>query len=81
MSNCNGDASHEEIVNGYGENGDLEINNQENDNVDDNVDDTENENGKIIKNTRNSGKRLNHIMKQYFSWLLKMIRNFCIKYQ
>ena len=44
MSNCNGDASHEEIVNGYEENGDLDINNQENNNVDD----TENENRDIF---------------------------------
>ena len=50
MSNCNGDASHEEIVNGYGENGDLEINNQENDNADD----TENENGKNNSNQDSS---------------------------
>ena len=50
MSNCNGDASHEEIVNGYGENGDLDINNQENNNVDD----TENENGKNNSNQDSS---------------------------
>ena len=46
MSNCNGDASHEELVNGHGENGDLDTNNQE----DNNVHDTENENGKNDSN-------------------------------
>ena len=50
MSNCNGNASHEEIVNGHGENGDLDINNQENNNVDD----TENENGKNNSNQDSS---------------------------
>ena len=50
MSNCNGDASHEELVNGHGENGDLDTNNQE----DNNVHDTENENGKNNSNKDSS---------------------------
>ena len=50
MSNCNGDASHEELVNGHGENGDLDTNNQENNNSDD----TENENGKNNSNQDSS---------------------------
>ena len=54
MSNCNGDASHEEIVNGHGENGDLDTNNQENNNGDD----TENENGK--NNSNQDSSSLNH---------------------
>ena len=54
MSNCNGDASHEEIVNGHGENGDLDTNNQENNNGDD----TENENGK--NNSNQDSSNLNH---------------------
>ena len=50
MSNCNGDASHEEIVNGHGENGDFDTNNQ----GDNNGDDTENENGKYNSNQDSS---------------------------
>ena len=50
MSHCNGDATHEEIVNGHRENGDLDTNNQENNNGDD----TENENGKNNSNQDSS---------------------------